>query len=472
MTATHVSPPHAHPLLPVLGGEIEVPLLDGTRVRYAGLDYAATAPALPAVADRVAAVLPYAGSVHRGAGLPSRAASALYEQARERVAARLGARSDDHVIFTRNTTDAANLLAACVPPAAGDVVTLDVEHHANLLPWRRTKSGHRVVEHAPTIAETLDAPRPRSPTGPRAAARGHRRATSPGEVDRSRQITPIARRHGARTFVDAAQLAPHRAVDVAALDIDYLALSGHKTYAPYGAGVLVGRRDWLDGAEPYLAGGGAVQEVTTRDVAWSTGPRRHEAGTPNLAGAVALATALDALADVVDEHGADAREPHERALRDRLLTRPRRAARRRGALDLGRRTGAHRRRRLRARLARPGASSAGISNEHGVGVRTGRFCAHPLLARFGGPAGAVRASFGVGSRLDDVERLIAGVERFLDRGPRFEYALEADGWAPRHDTRDVTSWPGLDPGSLNLRERRAASRSRPDRAPARRGVAP
>ena len=82
-------------------------------------------------------MLPYAGSVHRGAGLPSRAASALYEQARDRVAARLGARADDRVFLTRNTTDSANLLAACVPSAAGDVVTLDIEHHADLLPWRR-----------------------------------------------------------------------------------------------------------------------------------------------------------------------------------------------------------------------------------------------------------------------------------------------------------------------------------------------
>lgn len=435
----------AEPLLPVLGAGIDVPLLDGTRVPYAGLDYAATAPALTAVAERVNAVLPYAGSVHRGAGLPSRAASALYEQTRDRVALHLGARAGDHVVFTRNTTDATNLLAACVPSGAGDVVTLDVEHHANLLPWRRVAAGTRVVAHAPTVAETLARLEATLAERPAAllAVTGATNVT--GELLPLGQVAALARRHGARTFVDAAQLVPHRAVDLAALDVDYLAFSGHKAYAPYGAGVLAGRADWLDAAAPYLAGGGAVREVTVPDVDWHTGPRRHEAGTPNLAGAVAIAAALDVLAGLVDEDGADAREPHERALRERLVTGL-------SALD-GVRV-------LSIWSDAPDAIGvvafavdghpAGLvgtylSNEHGLGVRAGRFCAHPLLARFGVPQGALRASFGVGSRLADVDRLVAGVAAFLADGPRFAYALDAEGWGPEHDTRDVTGWPGLDP---------------------------
>lgn len=435
----------AHPLLPVLGADLDVPLLDGTRVPYAGLDYAATSPALAAVADRVAAVLPYAGSVHRGAGLPAYAASTLYEQARARVGTHLGAREDDHVIFTRNTTDATNLLAACVPAAAGDVVALDVEHHANLLPWRRCAGALRVVEHAPTVAATLERLEAALAARPTALLAVTAATNVTGELLPLDELAALAHRHGARVFADAAQLAPHRTVDIARLGIDYLALSGHKTYAPYGAGVLAGRRDWLDAADPYLAGGGAVEEVTTGDVAWHTGPRRHEAGTPNLAGAVAIATALDVLAGLVGEDGRDAREAHERALRNRLVTGLE-------ALD-------------GVRVLSiwddapdaigvvaftldghiPGLVGTYLSNEHGLGVRAGRFCAHPLLARFGLPDGALRASFGVGSRLEDVERLIAGVERFLAEGPRFQYALDADGWGPRNDTRDVTGWPGLDP---------------------------
>jgi selenocysteine lyase/cysteine desulfurase len=447
MTLTDFSPPRAdaaHPLLPVLGAELDVPLLDGTRVRYAGLDYAATAPALAPVAERVAAILPYAGSVHRGAGLPSRAASALYEQARERVAAQLGAREDDVVVFTRNTTDSTNLLAACIPSGAGDVVTLDVEHHANLLPWHRTGRGHRVVEHAPTVGETLqrlDAALAERPTALLAVTGA---ANVTGELLPLEELTALARRHGARTFVDAAQLAPHRAVDIEGLGIDYLALSGHKLYAPYGAGVLVGRGDWLDDAAPYLAGGGAVHDVTTQAVTWATGARRHEAGTPNLAGAVALATALDVLSGLVDADGTDAREAHERALRDRLVA----------GLDelegvrvlsiwedapdaigvVAFAVAGH----------APGLVAAYLSAEHGIGVRAGRFCAHPLLARFDLPDGALRASFGVGSRLDDVDRLVAGLTQLVERGPRFSYVRGADDWEPRDDTRDLTTWPGLD----------------------------
>ena len=443
----HARATAARPLLPVLGAGLDVPLLDGRRVPYAGLDNAATTPALTAVADRVAAVLPYAGSVHRGAGLPSRAASALYEQARDRVAARLGARADDRVVFTRNTTDSANLLAACVPSAAGDVVTLDIEHHADLLPWRRSRGGHRVIEHAPTIAATLDRLEAALAERPAALLAITAATNVTGELVPLEQVTAIARRHGARTFVDAAQLAPHRAVDVAALDIDYLALSGHKAYAPYGAGVLVGRRDWLDRAEPYLAGGGAVQEVTARDVAWSTGSRRHEAGTPNLAGAVALATALDVLAGLRDERGADAREPHERALRGHLVAALERLD---GVRVLSIWDDAPDAIGVVAFTVdghAPGLVGTYLSNEHGLGVRAGRFCAHPLLARLGLPDGALRASFGVGSRLAHVERLVAGVEQFLDPGPRFEYVRDAEGWRPRHDTRDVTGWPGLDPAA-------------------------
>ena len=149
------TPTATAPLLPVLGDGLHVPLADGSTARCVNLDYAATAPALTAVAERVAQVLPYAGSVHRGAGVPSRIASTLYEDARATVARHLGARESDHIIFTRNTTDAINLLAACIPAGAGDVVTLDVEHHANLLPWRRGAAGHRTVPNAPTIEETL-----------------------------------------------------------------------------------------------------------------------------------------------------------------------------------------------------------------------------------------------------------------------------------------------------------------------------
>jgi selenocysteine lyase/cysteine desulfurase len=436
----------ATPLLPVLGDDLHVPLLDGSSVRYVNLDYAATAPALVAVADRVARVLPYAGSVHRGSGLPSQAASALYERARATVAQRLGARADDAVVFTRNTTDATNLLAACVPFTAGDVVTLDVEHHANLLPWHRAGRGHRAVAHAATIAETLerlDAALAQRPTA-LLAITGASNVT--GELLPIAEAVELARRHGARTFVDAAQLAPHRAISIAALGVDYLALSGHKLYAPFGSGVLVGRRDWLDGAQPYLAGGGAVREVTTSSVDWATGARRHEAGTPNLAGALAIAAAFEALGTLRCADGTDLREAHEGALRRRVLDGIDQLDGVQAISIWDDSTDAIGVVAFTVAGYDPGHVGAYLSAEHGIGVRDGRFCAHLLLARLGLPGGALRASFGVGSRLEDADRLLDALRALVDHGPRYDYNKTPDGWAPRHETRDLASWLGIEPG--------------------------
>jgi selenocysteine lyase/cysteine desulfurase len=464
------------PLLPVVGGDLRVPLLDGSTVRYANLDHAATAPALAAVAERVARVLPFSGSVHRGAGLPSQVSSALYEAARRRIGAALGARADDLVVFTRNTTDATNLLASAVP---GEVVTLDLEHHANLLPWARA-AGHRCVAHAATIDETfsrLEAELARRPAA-LLALTGASNVT--GELLPVARAAALAHAHGARLFVDAAQLAPHRAIDLTALGADYVALSGHKLYAPYGSGVLVGRRDWLDAAAPYLAGGGAVREVGTTPatgasqaaipagadvrggddaaaplvatVDWAAGPARHEGGTPNLVGAVAVAAAFEAIETLDD----DAREAHEEALRRRVVD---------GLADVdgvellrvfegdGEAIGVV---TFAVDGYAPGLVGAYLSAEHGIGVRDGRFCAHPLLARFGRPEGALRASFGLGSRLEDADRLVVALRRLVEEGPRHAYCQTPAGWVPEHDTRDLAAWTGLD---LGLADATPATRS-------------
>jgi selenocysteine lyase/cysteine desulfurase len=439
------APSAVDPLLATLDADLHVPLVDGRSVRYVNLDYAATSPALVSVADRVARTLPYAGSVHRGAGVPSRLASALYEQARATVAEQLGARRDDAVVFTRNTTDGTNLLAASIPTGVGDVVTLDVEHHANLLPWDRVDRGHRTVQHAGTIAETLSRlegalARPTALL----AITGASNLT--GEMLPIAAVVELARRYGARTFVDAAQLAPHRTISIAELGVDYLALSGHKTYAPYGAGVLVGRPDWLDCARPYLAGGGAVLDVTTESVCWADGPRRHEAGTPNLAGAIALAAALEALATLTG-HDGDARVAHEAVLRGRLLdglrTLP--GVETLAIWDDG--DDAIGTVAFTVEGYAPGHVGAYLSAEHGIGLRDGRFCAHPLLARLGRPGGALRASFGVGSRLEDADRLVAAMRQLVQDGPANSYINTADGWTPQDDPRDLVAWAGVEPAA-------------------------
>lgn len=454
--ATPASTPIA-PLLDVVGANLTVPLLDGRRVRYANLDYAATAPALRTVAERVAHVLPFSGSVHRGAGLPSQASSRLYEAARARVSTALGARADDHVVFVRNTTDATNLLAGAIPADAGDVLTLDVEHHANLLPWKRHgaaaspsddehRFGHRTVAHADTIAETLRRIEVALCARPTALLAVTGASNVTGEVLPIDRLAALAHAYGARIFVDAAQLAPHRRIHLTLSDVDYVAFSGHKLYAPYGSGVLVGRGDWLDAAEPYLAGGGAVRNVTIDSTDWAIGPKRHEGGSPNLAGAVAIVAALDALDGLVDPDGIDAREAHEAALTDRLrsgIAAIEGVTAHRIWDDGGDTIGV-----VAFSVAgfTPGLVSAYLSAEYGIGVRDGRFCAHPLLDRFGLPGGALRASFGVGSRSDDVDRLLAALQRLVAVGPTYAYCDGPAGWVPEHDTRDIGDWIGADLG--------------------------
>ncbi len=214
-------------------------------------------------------------------------------------------------MFTRNTTDALNLLARAVP-AGGEVLYLDIEHHANLLPWQGLP--HRCVPAAHTLAGTVQALADALAERPAALVAVTGASNVTGELLPIARLAEIAHAHGARIAVDAAQLAPHRRIDLAALDVDYLAFSGHKLYAPFGSGVLVGRRDWLDAAEPYLAGGGAVRLVEVDQAEWAPAPQRHEAGTPNVLGAVAIARACRELAALP----IGALDEHERLLCERL----------------------------------------------------------------------------------------------------------------------------------------------------------
>ena len=419
-------------LLRVVGADLQVPLLDGTWRRYANLDYAASAPALASVAEHVAQVLPYYASVHRGAGYASQVSTALLEDARTAVAAFVGARPGDVVVFTRNTTDALNLLAACVP-LWGDVVFLDLEHHANLLPWQRLR--HRCVAVEPTIEGTLAALDAALAAQPAALLAITGASNVTGEELPVERIVRLAHRRGARVVVDAAQLAPHRAIDLGATGVDYVAFSGHKLYAPYGCGVLVGRRDWLDRADPHLAGGGAVREVSLGSARWAAAPARHEGGTPNVLGAVALARACRELRGLPEGE----LEVHEAALRARLVD----------GLSAVPGVRVH-------RVFGDTPSSIGVvtftvdgydaglvaaylSAEHGIGVRDGRFCAHPLLARLGLDA-AVRASVGVGSRVEDVDRLAAAVDALVHEGPSAEYVSVDGRWQPAFDVPPLPEW--------------------------------
>lgn len=401
----------------VLGDELAVTLADGRTLNHVNLDYAATAPCLAAVSAAVNEILPWYASVHRGAGAASRKCTLAYERAREAISDFLDLRADDELIFTRNTTDSMNLLARCLPSGT-TVIVWDGEHHASLLPWStvvRLPAPAAPVDAVSSLALTLSAL-----AGPAlVAVTGASNVT--GEVWPIVELAQVAHAFGARIAVDAAQLAPHRAVSLADSGVDYVALSGHKLYAPFGIGVLAGRSDWLDNAAPYLSGGGATARVGDRlgDVCWQVGPARHEAGTPNLLGAVALAAACEAIA-ASDRKTLEADEAK--------LVRRLRA----GLADI---EGVAELRLFDASADRVGIVSfavAGIpamavseflASEHGIGVRDGLFCAHPLTrrllagasVRLGARLGdrAVRASVGIGSTVEHVDRLLAGLRQLV-----------------------------------------------------------
>ncbi|MEU7766311.1 aminotransferase class V-fold PLP-dependent enzyme [Nocardia sp. NPDC049190] len=413
----------------VSGDDLQVPLVQGGTTTYANFDYAASAPALAQVTDRVQQLLPFYASVHRGAGYASRITTECYEAARGSVTRFLDAADDQVVVFTRNTTDSLNLLAACVP---GETVVLDIEHHANFLPW--TEHGRRVVRAADTVEETIGRLVAELCSRPAALLAVTGASNVTGEVLPLDRLAIIAHQCGARILVDAAQLAPHRRISLRESSIDYLAFSGHKLYAPFGAGVLVGRRDWLDAAEPYLAGGGAVLEVSATRAEWASAPQRHEAGSPNVLGAAALAAACDTFCTIDAETLAAQEDRLADRLRDGLA-----------AID-------------GVRLLRiwtdspdvvgivaftldgfvPGHVAAYLSAEHGIGVRDGRFCAHPLLTRLG-LDGALRASIGLGTTAADVDRLVGAVAALVRTGPAWEYAATNGLWNPTPETRPFRS---------------------------------
>lgn len=434
--ALHVVP-EAQSLPAVVGAGLRVPTLRG-ETAYANLDHAASTPALETVKAAVDRALETYSSVHRGAGFASRLTSAWYEQARAEVAEFVGAREGDAVVFTRTTTDSWALLSKALPTRT-TVFVFGSEHHSTLLPWGRHRTVRLPVpqtfDDAYALLEEALADHPsRHRLVVIAAA-----SNVTGEVWPVARFAALAHAHGARIAVDAAQLSAHRRIDLAAWDADYLAFSGHKTYAPYGAGVLAGRSDWLDAGTPYLLGGGATRSVTRDGTSWATGPARHEGGSPNVVGAIALAAACA----TIRRHGA-AIEEHESLLLERL----------RSGLagvpgvellsifgDDSDRVGV-------VAFTVQGWDSALVSQvlsvEHGIGVRDGKFCAHLLVDELledpwgERPATAVRASIGLGSTLEAAERLVAAVAGLVEHGTSATWTRTESGWVVEGgDPRDV-----------------------------------
>lgn len=430
---SHISDPTAGGVpIALVGDDVTVPCADGVARRYLNFDMAASTGALPAVAQRVQDFVPMYSSVHRGAGYKSQHATQQYEDARAAALRFAGRAVDgpDIAILCRNTTEAINHLAYRLRFAPEDtIVTTVVEHHANLLPWARrcrrtfvecTIDGTFTVDD---VVRALDA----TPGARLLALTGASNVT--GWLPPLDEIIAAAHTRGIPVFVDAAQLAPHRPIPAAA---DFVAWSGHKMYAPYGTGALIGPRRVFEEGDPFLAGGGAVDLVDLDEVVWTEPPEREEAGSPNVPGAVALGAAIEELERV----GWPAIVEHDRELSTLLRTGIREI---RGVRVLG--PGLDVDTLPLATFTVDGMHhalvAARLSVEFGIGVRHGCFCAHPYLLRLldlspdevheyrsavlAGDRrripGAVRASAGISTTVADVERLLAAVREIASGAP-------------------------------------------------------
>jgi cysteine desulfurase / selenocysteine lyase len=394
----------------------ERPMRNGKPVCF--LDAAASAPKPRAVIDTVAETYAHHyANVHRGIYELSEDATARFEAARQKVAGFIGAPSDREVVFVRNATEAINLVAFSwgrVNIGPGDtVVTTELEHHANIVPWQQlTRERGARLEFARITDEgviDLDDLRRR--------LRGHdgraakllavsQVSNALGTISPIRQMVALAHEVGALCLVDAAQSVPHMPVSVTALGCDFLALSGHKMLGPSGIGALWGRRELLDAMPPFLTGGSMITRVTMDGAEWNEVPWKFEAGTPAIAEAVGLGAAVDYLCGL----GMDRVRAHERWLFGQAWAAL-------GEIDVIRRFGPD------DADIHAGVISfeveglhphdiATILDSEGVAVRAGHHCAQPVMQHFDVPA-TTRASFYVYNDADDVERLIAAIRSTL-----------------------------------------------------------
>lgn len=348
-------------------------------------------------------------NVHRGLHFLSEESTRLLEQARETVRRFIGAGSTDEIIFTRGTTESLNLLASSFSRAfmkEGDEMIIScMEHHSNIVPWQLAaeRSGFRirVIPISDDGELDLDAFESMLSDRTRLVSVAHV-SNVLGTVNPVAEIIRIAHSHGVPVAIDGAQSVPHIKVNVAELDADFLAFSGHKIYGPTGIGVLYGKRRWLDAMPPYQGGGEMIGRVSFEGTTYNVLPYKFEAGTPDYVGATALASALD----YIDGIGIGAIAEYEHSLLDYAVGRL-------SQIDGLRFIGMPQQRSgvLSFLVGDIFPSDMGtLLDRLGIAVRTGHHCAQPLMDRLGIP-GTVRASLSFYNTMQEIDALAAGIER-------------------------------------------------------------
>lgn len=442
------------------GVDLAVPVYGGGEVTGINFDNAASTPPLKRVRGAVNAFADIYSSVHRGTGYKSRVSTEAYERAREQVARFLCIDEKSQVvIFVKGTTDALNRIAAEQARLDGRrVLVTEMEHHADLLPWRH-RSGHVMVELTDDGQIDLDAiehalKNSDEPIG-LVAVCGASNVT--GFVSPIHEVAELAHRFGALVSVDAAQLAPHHRIEVRPMSdpghLDFVSFSGHKMYAPYGAGVLVAPRDFFVGA-PEVMGGGAIQIVTWDDTVWADLPDREEAGSPNVIGAVALGVAIETLLDLGFDQMLEDEVAIGRRLIEDLSAVP-------GVGVLG---GTDMTDRLSLASfvvegMHHGLVATILSHEWGIAVRHGCFCANPYVFHLlhmskddvyavegevtaghrRALPGAVRASLSPYNTEDEVDRFLEAVGHIARGEIKAKYEQADDG-----EYEPAGGWPHVE----------------------------
>jgi len=451
----------------IVGVNQKVPLLDGSLVTYVNLDNAASTPSFTEVFEAITKFIPFYSSVHRGTGFKSRLSTTAYDHAHDIIACFVGADFEKNtVIFGKNTTEAINKLSYRLPLRNDSVViTTQMEHHSNDLPWRsRARTVHVKVTPEGHLDEEDFDNQLQKYKGKIALVTVTGASNVSGFIQPIHRLARKTHEAGAKILIDAAQLAPHRKIEMKHDDdpdhLDFVAISAHKMYAPFGTGALIGPKDIFLRDAPEYTGGGTVDVVTLDNVYWTGMPDRDEAGSPNVIGAVAMAVS----AQVLMKTGMDNIAQHEHKLVQHALNRLKKIpdVKIYGETDPE---------KIDGKVGVIPFNIEGISHfkvasilgyEGGIGVRSGCFCAHPYVVHLlnlekgkqaewkerilkgdkSNMPGMVRMSFGCYNSIKDIDRLAEMIERITKGDYKGEYEIDkvSGDYIPKNFTEPLKEY--------------------------------
>lgn len=350
-------------------------------------------------------------NVHRGVHYLSQQATELHEASRETVRAFINARSTNEIVFTRGTTESANLIASSFAEAfmheGDEVIVSTVEHHSNIVPWQLQAARRGIAMRVIPMHDdgTLDLEAYARLFTPQTRIVSVTHVSNVlGTVNDVERIISIAHDHGVPVMIDGAQSTPHFAVDMQKLDCEFFTFSGHKVYGPTGIGVLYGKEEWLDRLPPYQGGGEMIESVTFEKTTFERLPFKFEAGTPDYVASHGLATALD----YVSRIGIDNISAHEHDLVSYAMRRMQEIE---GMHIFGPQSAEKKDAVISFRLRDIHHLDMGtLLDRLGIAIRTGHHCAQPLMQRLG-VAGTARASFALYNTREEIDSFVAAIER-------------------------------------------------------------